>query len=91
VSWNGYIQDPVSAEDITVENASFGFGAYEDASPEVKDQIDLAFAKAVSIAHSGAVGEDKLFRVYVSGHANPGHEQADGWANDTITVTVTQA
>jgi hypothetical protein len=33
---------------------------------------------------------DKDFRVFLSGHANPDHEPMKGWSNDSVTVTVTQ-
>jgi hypothetical protein len=33
---------------------------------------------------------DKDFRVTLSGHTNPNHEPVKGWANDTLTVTVSQ-
>lgn len=30
------------------------------------------------------------FHVDLSGHANPGHNPRDGWANDTLAIRITQ-
>lgn len=33
---------------------------------------------------------DGLVTVSASGHANPGHQKAEGWANDSFTVSIYQ-
>jgi len=57
----------------------------------VVNAIEAARRAASLLIGDGAVGGDtKDFTVSLSGHANKDHEPAPGWANDTITVTVTQ-
>lgn len=56
------------------------------------DQVAAATAAAKSLVTSGAVGDDtKRFAVSISGHANPGHVAAAGYANDIAYVNVAQA
>lgn len=56
------------------------------------EQVDAAIAAAKSIASSGAIGApDASFAVQLSGHANPSHAPVPGWANDCVTVYITQA
>lgn len=57
---------------------------------EAAEQVGIAVAGAKAILSSGAVGTGKRFSVALSGHANAGHEPTPGWANDCITVSVTQ-
>ena len=60
-------------------------------SAEGAEQWAVARLVASELIASGKVGgEGKDFRIHLSGHANPSHEPAKGWANDTITVTVSQ-
>jgi len=59
--------------------------------PGTLDQVEAAREAAKAIMRSGAVGgESTLFRVTASGHSNPGHVPREGWANDCITLTVSQ-
>jgi len=61
-------------------------------NPECGDQFEAACNAAYAILASAAVGgQGKKFVVTMSGHSNPGHEPRPGWANDVITVSVTQA
>lgn len=60
-------------------------------SVEVEDQIKAARAAAMSLLDSGCVGAGEFFSVSISGHANPDHKPADGWANDSVSVNVRQA
>lgn len=58
---------------------------------EVVEQVNAARAAAKGLVASGAVGDsEKAFTVTLSGHSNEGHEPADGWANDCVTVTIAQ-
>ena len=60
-------------------------------NPECSDQFDAAAAAVQSIIDSGVVGgEGKQFHVSMSGHANPDHEPRDGWANDAVTIQISQ-
>lgn len=57
----------------------------------VCEQVKAAREAAKALVASGAVGDgDKAFTVTLSGHSNEGHEPADGWANDCVTVNVVQ-
>lgn len=55
-----------------------------------REQFEAARAAAVQLVEAGAVGVDKPIRVTLSGHANPGHEPTEGWANDVVTVGIAQ-
>lgn len=64
---------------------------------EVDAQIRAARAAAAAVIDSGTVGQDanvpqgrKDFAISISGHANPGHEPAQGWANDCINISISQ-
>lgn len=58
--------------------------------PAPLDQLEAALIAARSIAASGAVGKAP-FTYTLNGHGNFNHEPQNGYANDSITVTVTQA
>lgn len=58
---------------------------------ETRHQFEVARNCALNIAWYGAVGDaTKNLIVTLSGHANPDHEPASGYANDQITVSVLQ-
>lgn len=80
-----------SKADLNNDARGVGSAKDEDLNEAAKEQVEMAIESAVSIIASGAVGNDeKDFTVSISGHANENHEPASGWANDTITVSVTQ-
>lgn len=55
------------------------------------DQYEEALNCVWSLLRSGVVGgDDKEYRVILSGHGNPNHEPASGWANDCVTIQVVQ-
>lgn len=56
------------------------------------DQFEAAKAAAIELINSGVVGSnyEQRYHVGLHGHGNPGHKPAEGWANDSVTVTVTQ-
>lgn len=88
MSWSTYI-GPTAAKDV---KASLDVAPLpEGVSDQVQEQVAVAKKAALAIVKSGAVGgTDKHFNVSLSGHANPDHEPAEGWANDCITVSVAQ-
>jgi hypothetical protein len=61
-------------------------------APEMKEQFDVAYDAAKKVIESGSVGDQKGkdFAVYLSGHANQNHEPSIGYANDSISVSVSQ-
>lgn len=78
-------------EDLAPENAAYGYGDYADWEPHVKEQFEAAVEATKAILKSGAIGsDDKVFSVTLSGHANPGHEVVEGWANDAVVVSIVQ-
>ena len=87
MSWNTIVPSTVASDelDAVVLNVP-------DPSPQVTEQFEVGKQVLATILASGAVGDtDKRFKVALYGHANPNHEPAKGWANDSITLTVTQA
>lgn len=54
------------------------------------DQVKIAKQVAVEIVESGAVGGGEAYTISLYGHANDGHQPQAGYANDTVTVSVTQ-
>jgi hypothetical protein len=89
MSWSGSGQ--ASEHGITVTSLTLS-PPYENADEQVREQMEIAADAATKLIRSGAIGgpEGKTFNVSVSGHANPGHEPAGGWANDMVTVSVAQ-
>lgn len=61
-------------------------------NPACARQFDAVAAAVKSIIDSGVVGgEGKQFHVSMNGHANPNHEPLAGWANDAVTIQISQA
>jgi hypothetical protein len=59
----------------------------DHAAHEAYEQFTVAVTAAQTIIDSGAVGAGP-YTVTLAGHANPGHANTDGWANDIVTVSV---
>lgn len=81
---------------IAITNLEEGLATATTSPPtlslEPLEQFEQAKAAAMAIAGSGAVGDPtRAVFVTLSGHGNPGHVPAVGWANDCVTVSVTQA
>lgn len=89
MSWTTHI-GPTSAGEI---EASLKVAPLPDGlSAEALEQIELAKMLALAIVQDGCVGdEDQHFYVSLSGHANPEHQPTEGWANDCVSVSVSQA
>ncbi len=61
-------------------------------NPECGDQFDAVVGAVEAIIALGSVGTaGKRFHVSMSGHANPDHEPRAGWANDAVTIQISQA
>lgn len=88
MSWSAtYTVDPSASEDIVVP-----LNRSNVESIEHQEQHDAALLAAIQALTSGAVGRpDKKYNVNISGHGNPEHEPTPGWANDFISIQVTQA
>ena len=56
-----------------------------------QDQLGQAVLAAAGLLTSNVVGgADKSYRITLSGHGNPNHEPAPGWANDFVSITIAQ-
>jgi hypothetical protein len=94
MSWN--ITAPSQTAD-TIEDAArelfdafrSGYRDDESALVAMDEQFEAALHAAQSVLASGAVGETPVF-VTLAGHANPGHRKRDGWANDQISISISQ-
>lgn len=88
MSWNAYTSDPMTAEDAAkMEPDLTGHNFLPDADKATHDQVKAA-QKAVAALIKAVGPKDSLYYVNMSGHANPNHEPVPGWANETITITV---
>lgn len=57
---------------------------------ESVEQISSAIEAARTLIKSGHIGAEGPFDVTLYGHANPDHKDAEGYAKESITVTVTK-
>lgn len=57
---------------------------------ETNEQYEAALGAVDALINTGAVGHHKKFAVHLSGHGNENHEPAPGWANDSISISITQ-
>jgi hypothetical protein len=61
-----------------------------DQCESAPDAIQRALYAAYSLTRAVLPGGGGRVHVSLGGHANPGHLPTSGWANDAITVSVTQ-
>jgi len=61
-----------------------------DAKPEVAEAFAQARKAAQLLFEGGTLGSEKDFQIHIYGHANPGHEPQPLYANDCVSITVTQ-
>lgn len=60
-------------------------------SSEHKAQFEAAQESAEALIESGALGNPAgKYNVSLSGHGNPSHAPVTGWANDYVSVSVSQ-
>jgi outer membrane protein TolC len=61
-------------------------------SSDVVQEMDeqVAAAKSAMKAFTAAFRPEAALLGSAYGHANPGHAPRDGWANDTVSVQVTE-
>lgn len=57
-----------------------------DETRQVLDGVAKLAADAAEVAH---IQPGDTVAISISGHANPGHAPREGWANNTVTVSVT--
>jgi len=76
-----------SAVDAAAEDWS---NMNQHAEAEAKEQVDKAVELVKALADAVSDTVDRKIGATLSGHANPGHEPRDGYADDSITVNVYQ-
>lgn len=60
-------------------------------TPEAKLSYEAARQAASAVLSTGALGGPVYnTKVSIVGHSNPGNKPVAGWANDFVTITVTQ-
>lgn len=58
---------------------------------EHKEQFAKAVATALGLLDTGAVGpRSKIYLVSLTGHGNPRHLPAAGYANDFVNISISQ-
>jgi len=59
---------------------------------EADMQHDAALMAFANVLDFGALGDfyKYTYTLTLSGHANPGHEPTDGWANDQLSMVIAQ-
>jgi hypothetical protein len=94
MSYTAYI-GPVPKSELTEPDLAAALAEaiapIAEANPDQADAMDdhaKALAKALPELVAVVGPDDALVRVSVSGHANPGHEPVEGWADDAIHVDV---
>lgn len=61
-------------------------------APSVGEQVAAAKAAAKALVAGGSLGDgSKTFAASLSGHANEGHQPTEGWANDCLTISLSQS
>lgn len=60
-----------------------------DAPDETRQLLDGVAKLAANAAEVAHLQPGDTVAVSISGHANPEHKPRDGWANNTVTVSVT--
>lgn len=89
MSWSGY-------GTFRYDNAEQGIAdiavSPDSDNPDQIEQVKAAKEAILALVKSSAVVNDVSQDVAVSltGHANPGHKPTTGYANDMITVTLSQ-
>lgn len=88
MSWSRHY---ANVADFKLDVPEFQTNQSERDKSIVMQQVNAGREAARMLLESKAVGcTCKDYAVSISGHANPKHEPQEGWATDSITVTVTQ-
>lgn len=64
----------------------------EDCPEERKVAFEAALLATSAILDHGSLGyaQDHSWNIHLSGHCNPKHEKREGWANDCMTISISQ-
>ncbi len=89
MSWNASV---LVARSGVVEGLRAGVNAaYPERSTDMQEQVDAALRAVEALLPTIALEPQVVVSAVISGHANPSHRPAKGWANDCISIAVTQA
>lgn len=76
----------------TAENGEVEIALPGGLSPDSMEQAMVGSAAVQDIVKSGCLGDPEAkYFVSMTGHANPGHEPTEGWSNDSLYVSISQA
>lgn len=90
MSWSATTGGPVATDQVAdkLKEHTTNFG---DGRSHVVEQQQAAKNVVEDLLEAGVVGsKDKKFSVSLTGHANPNHEPAEGYGNDSISITISQ-
>jgi len=90
MSWHIEIEPSTPAADAVALVRKHQQEFFKDALAEVHEQIDAAVATLERLLPVVQPDPAGVVRGSLSGHANPGHKPAEGWANDEVTVRLLQ-
>lgn len=94
MSWSGSFPDGIAGDDIEAsldDSKAFVSPPPDQMSTEMAEQFAAAKEAVKDLIESGAVGDtEKTYSLSLSGHANEGHEPAEGWTNDCINISLSQ-
>jgi len=89
MSW---VTNVVVAEAKEFPFAVEGLKIQGDVTPENHEALEAAKDAIVVLVNSNAVGDESVtYRVSANGHSNPDHKPAEGWSNDSLTISIYQA
>lgn len=89
MSWSGTVTAQFSEAETAIGSVAV---SPDSTAPEQIEQVAAAKDAAVALLKSQVVVNDagQDVTISISGHSNPGHKPAAGYANDAITVSLYQ-
>jgi len=92
MSWSKLIQVPAGQTLDQIRDTITAVPAIGNDSKERDEQVETAAQAVLAVIDSGVVGEPGAgFYVTLSGHANPNHQPASDWANDWLSISISQS
>ena len=88
-SFNALIEDKASAHEVLETQAETYFSQLNaDSVQEMAEQAAKAVAAADDLLD--VIGTEGPWNVSLSGHANPEHGRRGGWANDAVSISISE-
>lgn len=97
MSWSTYVKATPAAEfeaAIDAVQIEHYTGVEESVVAAQNEQLDAAKAAAKALFQSGVVGpatDGSWYAVNFAGHGSPGHQLREGYATESVSVSVSQA